>query len=284
MNNSENISGYTPQAEISVFTYIQPLDSVTEIVEGSHLYILCQGGTGSFIMDDREFHIFRDNVVMFPIGSKVKNLYFSDDFSALIMHVSRDFLLRNNPDPVWATKGYVYIKEYPVAQLSPDSVQILTDLMLRIGRELCKQGHMFRSQIVGHLYQIFLYEIWDICYAEMQRREHVSGPSSKLFADFLELARQNAAEHRDVAFYSERLCVTAKYMSEVVKRCSGHPASYWINGYANQAISELLKRPDLTIAEIAYKLNFFNPPHFCRFFKRTMGMTPSEYRNSMNIK
>ena len=235
-------------------------------------------------MDDREFHIFPDSIVMFPIGSKVRDMNFSEDFAGVVMNVSRDFLLRNNPDTLWATKGYVYIKEYPVAHISPESSHTLADIMRRIDHELGKSGHMFRSQIVGHLYQIFLYEIWDICYMEMQRRDHVSGPSSKLFADFLELARKNAADHRDVAFYSERLCVTAKYLSEVVKRCSGHPASYWINGYANQAISELLKKPDMTVAEIAYKLKFVNPPHLSRFFKRTMGMTPTEYRNSLNIK
>ena len=260
------------------------LQDVTEMVEGSHLYVFCHRGTGGFEMDDREFHFFPDNIVMFPIGSKVNSLNFSEDFEGVVMHVSRDFLLRNNPDPLWATKGYVYVKEYPVAQLSPESSQTLSNLISQIGRELCKKGHMFRPQVIGHLYQIFLYEIWDICYTEMQRRDHVSGSSSKIFADFLELARKNAAEHRDVAFYSQRLCVTAKYLSEVVKRCSGHPASYWINGYANQAISDLLRKPEMTLAEIAYKLKFVNPPQFSRFFKRTMGMTPTEYRNSLNIK
>ena len=284
MNSPEDIPTDSSAADISVFTDGERLLSATEIVECSHLYILCLGGTGSFTMDGREFHIFRDNIVMFPICSTVGGLKFSEDFTFLAMTASRDYLLRNNPDPAWATKGYVFIKEYPVSQLSPESAQTLSELMRRIGLELTKRGHMFRSQIVGHLYQIFLYEIWDICYSEMQRRDHVSGPSSRMFADFLELARQNAAERRDVAFYSENLCVTAKYLSEVVKRCSGHPASYWINGYANQAISELLKKPDITIAEIAYRLKFFSPSHFCRFFKRTMGMTPSEYRNSLNIK
>ena len=271
-------------AEISVFTDVQPLLSVTETVECSHLYIHCLGGSGSFMMGGKEFHIFRDNIVMFPIGSKVRDLNLSGDFSAVAMTASRDFLLRNNPDPMWATKGYVYIMEYPVLQLTPESSQALADIIRRIGLELQRSGRMFRSQIVGHLYQIFLYEIWDICYNEMKRRGHVSGTSSKMFADFLELARKNAAQHRDLPFYSGQMCVTAKYLSEVVKRCSGHPASYWINGYANQAISEMLKKPDLTIAEIAYEMKFFNPPHLCRFFKRTMGMTPTEYRNSLNIK
>lgn len=284
MNIPENTQTSPSRADISVFKDNNLLPHASEIVECSHLYILCLDGEGSFIMDNREFHIFPDCIVMFPIGSNVKDLRLSEDFTALVMNVSRDFLLRNNPDPLWATKGYVYIKESPVAQLSIESSQTLNDIICRIGRELNKPGHMFRSQIIGHLYQIFLYEIWDISYSEMQRRDHVSGASSKLFADFLELARKNATERRDMTFYSERLCVTAKYLSEVVKRCSGHPATYWINGYANQAISELLKRPDLTIAEIAYKLKFFNPPHLSRFFKRTMGMTPSEYRNSLNLK
>lgn len=105
-----------------------------------------------------------------------------------------------------------------------------------------------------------------------------------MFADFLELAQKNAAEHRDVTFYSDKLCVTPKYLSEVVKKCGRRPASYWINGYAAQAITDMLRNRDLTIAEISYKLKFFNPPHFSRFVKRVIGMTPTEYRNSINIK
>ncbi len=41
-----------------------------------------------------------------------------------------------------------------------------------------------------------------------------------------------------------------------------------------------LKGTDMTIQEIAYSLNFPNPSFFCKFFRRHVGMSPLEFRNS----
>lgn len=84
--------------------------------------------------------------------------------------------------------------------------------------------------------------------------------------------------NREVEFYADKLCASAKYLSEVVKKSSGHPASYWINGYAIQEILSLLKQPDLTFAEISHQMNFYNPAHFTRFVKKQTGDSPTELR------
>ena len=89
---------------------------------------------------------------------------------------------------------------------------------------------------------------------------------------------------REVAFYADKLCVSPKYLSEVVKKSSGHPASYWINGFAMQEILALLKRFDLTFAEIADQMNFYNPAHFTRFVKKQTGLAPTELRMKMEKK
>ena len=41
-----------------------------------------------------------------------------------------------------------------------------------------------------------------------------------------------------------------------------------------------LKSPNMTIQEIAYSLNFHSASFFGKYFKRHMGMSPLEYRNS----
>ena len=41
-----------------------------------------------------------------------------------------------------------------------------------------------------------------------------------------------------------------------------------------------LKSTDMTIQEIAYSLNFPSASFFGKYFKRHMGMSPLEYRNS----
>lgn len=102
-----------------------------------------------------------------------------------------------------------------------------------------------------------------------------------LFTRFMNLLAIHSKTEREVAFYADKLCVSPKYLSEVVKKSSGHPASYWINGFAMQEVLALLKRFDLTFAEIADEMNFYNPAHFTRFVKKQMGLSPTELRLKM---
>ena len=103
--------------------------------------------------------------------------------------------------------------------------------------------------------------------------------SALLFTRFMNMLPTYSKTEREVNFYADKLCVSAKYLSEVVKKSSGHPASYWINGYAMQEILSLLKRPNLTFAEISNQMNFYNPAHFTRFVKNQTGCSPSELKN-----
>ena len=45
-----------------------------------------------------------------------------------------------------------------------------------------------------------------------------------------------------------------------------------------QEILSLLKRPDLTFAEISNQMNFYNPAHFTRFVTKQTGYSPTELR------
>ncbi|WP_197053475.1 helix-turn-helix domain-containing protein [Sphingobacterium sp. T2] len=42
----------------------------------------------------------------------------------------------------------------------------------------------------------------------------------------------------------------------------------------------LLSETNKTIATIAYELDFEDPSYFARLFKKVVGLTPSEYRDS----
>lgn len=45
-----------------------------------------------------------------------------------------------------------------------------------------------------------------------------------------------------------------------------------------EAAPDLLRDDGLSVAAIAYRLNFSTPSHFCRSFKQHLGLTPTEYR------
>ena len=45
---------------------------------------------------------------------------------------------------------------------------------------------------------------------------------------------------------------------------------------------QLLRKSQLTVAEVAYKVGFNNPRYFSKYFKEMYGMIPSEYKNQRN--
>ena len=73
-------------------------------------------------------------------------------------------------------------------------------------------------------------------------------------------------ENKDVAFYADKLCITSKYLTMVIKETSGKSAKDWIVEYIILEIKALLKNTNLNIQEIAIKTNFANQSSLGRFF------------------
>ena len=55
------------------------------------------------------------------------------------------------------------------------------------------------------------------------------------------------------------------------------PHQYRLHLKLNQA-RDLLLNTELSIKEVAFQSGFEEEQYFCRFFKKTMGKTPSSYR------
>lgn len=107
-----------------------------------------------------------------------------------------------------------------------------------------------------------------------------SNRSKVLFDRFMRLVMEYHSQYRNVGFYAEKLCLTPKYLSKIIKDASGRSAPDWIDSYVILEAKNLLKYSTTPIKEIVYKLHFPNQSVFYKFFKSRTGMTPTEYRNS----
>jgi AraC-like DNA-binding protein len=77
---------------------------------------------------------------------------------------------------------------------------------------------------------------------------------------------------------SDKLCVTAKHLSKVVRQTSGKSANDLIDEYVALEAKALLKSTNMTVEQIADELNFPSQSFFGKYFKRVTGSSPSEYR------
>jgi AraC-like DNA-binding protein len=92
------------------------------------------------------------------------------------------------------------------------------------------------------------------------------------------LVEENASTHRDIGFYADRLCITPKYLSLILKKKSGRNASKLIDEAVVYEAKRLLKYSGLSIHDIALKLNFASQSFFGKYFKQRVGVSPSRYK------
>lgn len=107
-----------------------------------------------------------------------------------------------------------------------------------------------------------------------------SGRSKAVFDQFIKLVNEYFVMYRNVGFYADKLSLTPKYLSRIIREASGRSAPEWIDDYVILEAKNLLKYSGLAIKEIVYKLNFPSLSVFYKFFKARTGMTPTEYKNA----
>lgn len=99
-----------------------------------------------------------------------------------------------------------------------------------------------------------------------------------LFHQFMDEVRRNYTSERQLSFYANKLCITTKYLSRIVKQHSGRQPSEWIRDYVILESKALLRQNDLSVQQISEMLNFPNPSFFGKYFKAVVGCSPHQYQ------
>lgn len=97
--------------------------------------------------------------------------------------------------------------------------------------------------------------------------------------DFITLVHRHYACHHDVAYYADRLNISADYLNVVCRENLGFTAKTRIDSQIIIGIKTLLDTTDLPIKSIAERLHYENPSYMCRVFRRITGQSPMEFRN-----
>ena len=103
----------------------------------------------------------------------------------------------------------------------------------------------------------------------------------RIFNDFRELIESHFQHKKSVAEYAQMMQMTAKHLSETVKKVSNHTALYFIQDRILRETQYLLAYTNLNVKQISLKLSFDTASHFGRFFKHHTGKTPLKYRQML---
>ena len=99
-----------------------------------------------------------------------------------------------------------------------------------------------------------------------------------IFDRFIQLVNLHCHEQHQLGYYADRMCLTPRYLSTVIRTASSTTAKEWIDRALIMRIKVDLRHTDKSAAQISDDLHFPNPAFFSKYFRRLVGMTPLEYR------
>ena len=198
----------------------------------------------------------------------------SEDYSTTMIVIDREFFdqLTNRE----AFSGYLKYKNHPNYHLNEEQYSQINTLLATL-RLVIEIDHPKRIESLANLLDILFYALTD--YRGEESLDKNENRNTFLFNSFYDLLIENYQQHHEIAWYSEKLCLTPKYFSGVIRQITGKSAAQWINEVLVLHAKRLLyTRRDMNIQQIAFELGFKGNANFCRFFKDQTGLRPSQYR------
>lgn len=200
----------------------------------------------------------------------------SEDYSTTMIVIDREFFdqLTNRE----AFSGFLKYKDQPNYHLNEEQYSQVTTILATL-RLVVEIHHPKRTESLANLLDILFNALTD--YRSDELLYQVEVRNAHLFNAFYDLLINNYKEQHEIAWYAEKLCLTTKYFSGVIRRITGKSAAQWIDEILILHAKRLLfTRRDMNIQQIAFELGFKGNANFCRFFKDQTGMRPSQYRKS----
>lgn len=103
-----------------------------------------------------------------------------------------------------------------------------------------------------------------------------------LLHDFFSSDKPQTIGLPSVAYCANELNLSANYFGDLIKKETGKSAHEYITLKLIDVAKGRMFDTSKTLSEIAYGLGFKYPQHFSRVFKQNVGMSPLEYRGSIN--
>lgn len=224
--------------------------------------------------------------------------------------IQDSFLVFQSPNTVYSffrdknTDGYlIYFKDECFDFFKPDFVNEfpffdpLNTNLFQLTKEQYKElaphfEDVFKAyEASGEVYNVAIHKFLALLYQLKESRviQHQAiytqmSAHHILTKKFVVLVHIHYLEKRTVEEYAELLAVSNGYLSKSVRIATGKNALSLINDRITREAKLMIKFTDLSISEIAFRLNFSDPSNFGKFFRKHAHCSPLIFRSSEKVK
>lgn len=254
-------------------------------VSGISLVLLLEGSL-SLELNAERYDLGPKSFFAFSSSSVIKIINADwDTIDAYMLCLSIEFLQDMNINLNTIDFSMMHQKPNPVIDnLNPIELKTLTGYMELLSQSTTQSESIYTKNAARTLIQALMYQLMQV---KWDHRDHQTGHTeacasrrANYVTDFMRLVQIHHFHERSLTFYADRLFISPKYLSRIIKEATGRSAADWIDQFVLLEAKNMLRFSNKNIQQVAYALNFTTQSSFGKFFKHLAGMSPSDYQKS----
>ena len=247
-----------------------------------YIIIISVKGTIKITIDLDTIEIHPNSVAVVSPDRVFKPISWSgDELDGYVLFLSDKFVYDLNIE-LNSINTTLFTSTKAFMELRPNHIEVLINYFRMLHQNALDLNpynrHIARSLMSAAAYQL-------MAYAEEVARHPADGASRthsrklSYVQTFLRLVRTHYRKERAIAFYADKMFISPKYLSLIIKEATGRSAATWIDQYVLQEAKNLLRYSGKNVQQIAYELNFTNQSSFGKYFKHLTGLSPTQFQN-----
>ncbi|MDR2008969.1 MAG: helix-turn-helix domain-containing protein [Bacteroidales bacterium] len=242
-----------------------------------------------FLVMEGEFHItidYKNYTVkknsLFTLIDRhiINNVSSSEDFKGLHIMAEHDFFRSSTKDEKPPLEIVNSGKVNPIIELQENDADRLIDTIQTLKSDMLRSEHFYQERLITNSLANLVFEIWNIMMQQFQTNTLAAQQTTyeQIAVRFFDLLLKYGIKEHQVSFYADKLHISPIYLSRVIKEITGKTSIKVISDNILMEAILLLRNHQLTIQQIADKLNFSDQASFSKFFKKNTRKSPVEYR------
>jgi AraC family transcriptional activator of pobA len=152
----------------------------------------------------------------------------------------------------------------------------LSELEQRIHEEIYSELPGKQLAINGYFKLLFV-KIYRLL-QHNRRKEDSPNRALHYFREFQKAIEKTAPFEKKISDFAQELKITPVHLNRICQAVKGKTAQQIVQAHTIRKAHNYLLYTSLSVAEIAYELQFVDPGYFTRFFRKQTGMAPGAYR------
>ena len=234
---------------------------------------------GRHIVDFKTFDI-NDNTILFIAKDQI-HAFDSDNNDGWLIHFNESFFMHTEVD-IFLKYNIFKTQENPCYAPEKDTLAKGKNYIQLILNELENRSNFGFEDTVRFLLKSFLINLERVHQKRAPEKIEVNNTQTLKLYQFKELVEAHYKQGLSVNEYAKLMAVSSKTLNSITKSTTHKSPSELIMGRVVLEAKRLLRYTSLQISEIAYQLGFEDPSYFIKYFKRHVGHSPLEFRNTLH--